>query len=63
MISRACPLFVPLAEEGWIDNDVARDVAEIYLADLRELSPVPEGTPLKTITVRRGVEATEAEVR
>jgi glutamate racemase len=36
VVSRACPLFVPLAEEGWIDNDVARDVAEIYLADLRE---------------------------
>ncbi len=24
VISRACPLFVPLAEEGWTDNDVAK---------------------------------------
>ncbi len=33
--SFACPLFVPLAEEGWIDNDVAELVAERYLAPLR----------------------------
>jgi glutamate racemase len=32
---RACPLFVPLAEEGWADDDVARSVAETYLKDLR----------------------------
>ena len=35
MIERACPLFVPLAEEGWGDNDVARTIAETYLSDLR----------------------------
>ena len=33
---RACPLFVPLAEEGWAESDVARAVAEEYLRDLRE---------------------------
>ncbi|HEX7581348.1 MAG TPA: glutamate racemase [Thermoanaerobaculia bacterium] len=27
----ACPLFVPLAEEGWTGNEVARAVAAIYL--------------------------------
>ena len=32
---RACPLFVPLAEEGWADHDVARTVAESYLKELR----------------------------
>jgi glutamate racemase len=32
----ACPLFVPLAEEGWTDCDIARLVAERYLAPLRE---------------------------
>jgi glutamate racemase len=32
---RACPLFVPLAEEGWADQEVARTVAETYLKDLR----------------------------
>lgn len=29
--TRACPLFVPLAEEGWTDGDVPRLVAEKYL--------------------------------
>jgi glutamate racemase len=36
VIERACPLFVPLAEEGWAETDVARAVAEQYLNDLRE---------------------------
>ena len=35
IISRACPLFVPLAEEGWINHPVTRQVAEEYLTDLR----------------------------
>jgi glutamate racemase len=35
VIERSCPLFVPLAEEGWADNEVARTIAETYLADLR----------------------------
>lgn len=35
VISRPCPLFVPLAEEGWVDNDIARQVARAYLDDLR----------------------------
>jgi glutamate racemase len=36
--ARACPLFVPLAEEGWTDPDdeVVRRVAARYLAPLRE---------------------------
>jgi glutamate racemase len=34
--SRPCPLFVPLAEEGWTDGDVTRQVAETYLAPMRE---------------------------
>ena len=33
--TRACPLFVPLAEEGWIDNEVALATATTYLASLR----------------------------
>lgn len=33
--TRACPLFVPLAEEGWVDNNVAGNVAQIYLSSLR----------------------------
>lgn len=35
IISRACPLFVPLAEEGWVNHPVTRQVAEEYLADLK----------------------------
>lgn len=31
VISRACPLFVPLVEEGWSDDPVAVQVAERYL--------------------------------
>ncbi len=31
---QACPLFVPLAEEGWANTRVAQEVAEIYLAPL-----------------------------
>lgn len=34
--TRACPLFVPLAEEGWIDNEVARSAAELYLSSMRK---------------------------
>lgn len=32
--TRACPLFVPLAEEGWTDNEIARLTAESYLRDM-----------------------------
>ena len=35
VLERACPLFVPLAEEGWGDDDVARSVAQTYLEDIR----------------------------
>jgi len=31
VISASCPLFVPLAEEGWINNSVAIDTAKRYL--------------------------------
>lgn len=36
VVTRACPLFVPLVEEGWVDNDVARLTARTYLQGLRE---------------------------
>ena len=35
VVGRACPLFVPLAEEGWTEGEVPRMVAERYLGDLR----------------------------
>ena len=33
--TRACPLFVPLVEEGWVDNEVARATIAIYLGSLK----------------------------
>lgn len=36
IVSKACPLFVPLVEEGWWDNDIARLIAEEYLRSLKE---------------------------
>jgi len=35
VFEKACPLFVPLAEEGWIDHKATYEVAEEYLAELR----------------------------
>ncbi|MEZ4396185.1 MAG: glutamate racemase [Candidatus Krumholzibacteriia bacterium] len=34
--SQACPLFVPLVEEGWLEHPATRLVAEEYLAPLRD---------------------------
>lgn len=31
VISASCPLFVPLVEEGWLEDDVTRIIAERYL--------------------------------
>ena len=30
---KACPLFVPLVEEGWVEHPVTEQVASIYLAE------------------------------
>ena len=35
VLARACPLFVPLVEEGWIDHAVTQRVAAEYLSELR----------------------------
>lgn len=34
--TRACPLFVALAEEGWVENEIAQQAAAMYLASLRQ---------------------------
>jgi glutamate racemase len=34
VVQQACPLFVPLVEEGWFDHPATRLVAEQYLAPL-----------------------------
>lgn len=36
VVTAACPLFVPLAEEGWAQHPVAHLAAEEYLAPLRK---------------------------
>ncbi len=33
-LEKACPLLVPLVEEGWIEHPVTAEVVRIYLADL-----------------------------
>jgi glutamate racemase len=38
VIEKACPLFVPLAEEGWANSDVARNVARDYLSEFTKIS-------------------------
>jgi glutamate racemase len=38
VIEQPCPLFVPLAEEGWANTRVALEVAEIYLKPLVDSS-------------------------
>lgn len=35
----ACPLFVPLAEEGWTHEAETRSIASKYLAGMREFAP------------------------
>ena len=34
---KACPLLVPLIEEGWIDHPVTRDVLRIYLLEALDM--------------------------
>lgn len=33
---KACPLFVPLVEEGWLKEDVTKEVAKKYLQELKD---------------------------
>ncbi|MGC3982094.1 MAG: glutamate racemase [Steroidobacteraceae bacterium] len=34
VVARACPLFVPLAEEGWVNGPIVEAIARRYLDDL-----------------------------
>ncbi len=36
VVGKACPLFVALAEEGWVSGEVPRLVAREYLAELKD---------------------------
>ena len=35
IFSQACPLFVPLAEEGWLDGDIVLRIARVYLEPMK----------------------------
>ncbi len=37
-IEKACPLLVPLIEEGWIEHPVTAEVLRIYIAELMEVA-------------------------
>ncbi len=39
IIEKACPLLVPLVEEGWIDSDIASEIIKYYLEPVIESNP------------------------
>lgn len=42
VVSLSCPLFVPLAEEGWFDGPLVEGIAARYLASLFATEPTPD---------------------
>jgi len=38
VFEKACPLFVPVIEEGWANTSIAREIAEIYLKEFKEIN-------------------------
>ena len=36
VVSKACPLFVPLADEGWIEGQITESIAREYLDPIKE---------------------------
>jgi len=61
----ACPLFVPLIEEGWTDGKVVRGVVEHYLKDLKSqgVDTVVLGCTHYPVLIDRLREAMPAHVR
>jgi glutamate racemase len=49
MSAAACPLFVPLVEEGWWGHRVTREVARTYLARLGRTRPKASSSAAPTI--------------
>lgn len=43
VISKACPLLAPLAEEGWIENQVSKLVLKEYLKDMNGIEALVLG--------------------
>jgi glutamate racemase len=44
-LEKACPLLVPLVEEGWVDHPVTAEVVDIYLSELHQQSDSAALTP------------------
>jgi glutamate racemase len=42
VVARACPLFVPLAEEGWVNGAIVSAVAHRYLDDIFDVAAPPD---------------------
>jgi glutamate racemase len=60
VVSMPCPLFVPLAEEGWVDGEIPLKVAERYLSVLMkdDIDTLVMGCthyPLLTQTIQKAV--------
>jgi len=49
--SQACPLFVPLVEEGWTDHSAARLIAQEYLAPLFAPADGAKRTAIDTLVL------------
>jgi glutamate racemase len=49
-LEKACPLLVPLVEEGWIDHPVTAEVLRIYLSELMEQARI-EGLDPDTLVL------------
>jgi glutamate racemase len=72
-IEKACPLLVPLVEEGWVDHPVTAEVVRIYLTELLEqaqeadldpdtlLRPLMEAAVAPAIRVIDSAQATAAQ--
>ncbi len=63
--SLACPLLVPLAEEGWLDGGVADAVARRYLSELFERDPAIDTLVLGCThypLLRKTLEAVAAQI-
>ena len=45
VVEKACPLLVPLVEEGWIEHPVTAEVARIYLSEVLEEAAAARQSP------------------
>lgn len=36
VLTKACPLFVPLVEEGWLDGEIVEAIINVYLNELKQ---------------------------